>query len=171
MAEAPLVTPPAPATEPMPTDQPEPEWLDQAENIAGTVKWILAGIGGVLLLLLLIGAIRRGKSRSESKKAMDHLDGATYREYGTKPKRRRSEINNGGTEADKAAADANENSAHSSELMAETLKRLYDDKVTAEAAKGTAEAVTETAEQTTAEAAAETAEAVKEAAAEAEEEV
>ena len=177
--EAPLVTPPAPATEPMPTDQPEPEWLDQAENIAATAKWILAGIGGVLLLLLLIGAIRRGKSRSESKKAMDHLDGATYREYGTKPKRRRSEINNGGTEADKAAADANENSAHSSELMAETLKRLYDDKVTAEAAKGTAEAVTETAEKAeqtaaevaapAAEAAAETAEAVKEAAAEAEE--
>jgi uncharacterized repeat protein (TIGR01451 family) len=145
--EAPLVTPPAPATEPLPTDQPEPEWFKQAEDIAGTAKWILAGIGGVLLLLLLIGAIRRGKSRSESKKAMDHLDGATYREYGVKPKRRRSEINNGGTEADKAAADANENSAHSSELMAETLKRLYDDKAPEKAAKETAEAVTETAKE------------------------
>ena len=164
--EAPLVTPPAPAMEPLPTDQPEPEWLDQAEGIAGTAKWILAGIGGVLLLLLLIGAVRRGKSRSESKKAMDHLDGATYREYGVKPKRRRSEINNGGTEADKAAADANENSAHSSELMAETLKRLYDDKAPAEAAKETAEAVTETAkqaEQTAAEAAAPAAEAAAQA--------
>ena len=159
--EAPLVTPPAPATEPLPTDQPEPEWLDQAENIAGTAKWILAGIGGVLLLLLLIGAIRRGKSRSDSKKAMDHLDGATYREYGVKPKRRRSEINNGGTEADKAAAAENENSAHSSELMAETLKRLYEDKAPEQAAKGTAEVVTETAEQadqTAAEAIAPTAE-------------
>ena len=175
--EAPLVTPPAPATEPMPTDQPDPEWLDQAENIAGIAKWILAGIGGVLLLLLLIGAIRRGKSRSDSKKAMDHLDGATYREYAMKPKRRRSEIDNGGTEADKAAADANENSAHSSELMAETLKRLYEDKAPGEAAKVTAEAVTETAEKAeqtateaaapAAEAAAETAEAAKEAVAEA----
>ena len=163
--EAPLVTPPAPATEPMPTDQPEPEWLDQAESIAEIAKWILAGIGGVLLLLLLIGAIRRGKSRSDSKKAMDHLDGATYRDYGTKPKRRRSEINNGGTEADKAAADANENSAHSSELMAETLKRLYEDKAPEQAAKETAEVVTETAkkaEQTVAEAAAPAAETAAE---------
>ena len=163
--EAPLVTPPAPATEPMPTDQPEPEWLDQAESIAEIAKWILAGIGGVLLLLLLIGAIRRGKSRSDSKKAMDHLDGATYRDYGTKPKRRRSEINNGGTEADKADADANENSAHSSELMAETLKRLYEDKAPEQAAKETAEVVTETAkkaEQTVAEAAAPAAETAAE---------
>ena len=87
--EAPLVTPPAPAMEPMPTDQPEPEWLEQAGSIADIAKWILAGIGGLLLLLLLIGAVRRGKSRSESKKAMDHLQGATYREYGVQPKRRR----------------------------------------------------------------------------------
>ena len=145
--EAPLVTPPAPATEPMPTDQPEPEWLDQAESIAGIAKWILAGVGGLLLLLLLIGAVRRGKSRSDSKKAMDHLEGATYRDYGTKPKRRRSEINNGGTEADKAAAEANENSAHSSELMAETLKRLYDEKAPEQTAKEAEEAAAEAASE------------------------
>jgi len=106
--------------------------------------------------------VRRGKSRSESKKAMDHLEGATYRDYGTKPKRRRSEINNGGTEADHAAAAENENSAHSSELMAETLKRLYDEKKPEQAAKDTAGAaagaVTE-AGQAAAEAAAPVAEA------------
>ena len=164
--EAPLVTPPAPATEPMPTDQPEPEWLDQAESIAGIAKWILAGVGGLLLLLLLIGAVRRGKSRSESKKAMDHLEGATYRDYGAKPKRRRSEINNGGTEADKAAAAENENSAHSSELMAETLKRLYDEKAPEQAEKetaDTAEKVMNEVKQTAAEAAEPAKEAVEEA--------
>ena len=163
--EAPLVTPPAPATEPMPTDQPEPDWLDQAESIAGIAKWILAGVGGLLLLLLLIGAVRRGRSRSESKKAMDHLEGATYRDYGAKPRRRRSEINNGGTEADKAAAAENENSAHSSELMAETLKRLYDDKSPEQAAGDVAETETKAAdagEQTAAEAAVSAAEAVEE---------
>ena len=175
--EAPLVTPPAPATEPLPTDQPEPEWLDQAEGVAGIAKWILAGVGGLLLLLLLIGAVRRGKSRSDSKKAMDHLEGATYRDYGTKPKHRRSEINNGGTEADHAAAAENENSAHISELMAETVKRLYDEKAPEQTVKEAAEVVTEVADKAAEEAAApavetaekaaevspETAEAVKEA--------
>jgi hypothetical protein len=156
--EAPLVTPPAPATEPLPTDQPEPEWLDQAESIAGIAKWILAGIGGLLLLLLLIGAVRRGKSRSDSKKAMDHLEGATYRDYGTKPKRRRSEIDNGGTEADKAAAADNENSAHSSALMAETLKRLYDEKTPEQAAQEAGETAND-ADQAAAETAAPAAEA------------
>lgn len=141
--EAPLVTPPAPATEPMPTDQPEPAWLDQAESIAGIAKWVLAGVGGLLFLLLLIGAIRRGRSRSESKKAMDHLEGATYRDYGTKPKRRRSEINNGGNEAGKAAGK--ENSVQNSELMAETLKRLYDEKAPEQEAQGGAEAAPEAA--------------------------
>ena len=162
--EAPLVTPPAPATEPLPTDQPEPEWLDQAEGVAGIAKWILAGVGGLLLLLLLIGAVRRGKSRSDSKKAMDHLEGATYRDYGTKPKHRRSEINNGGTEADHAAAAENENSAHSSELMAETLKRLYDEKAPEQTVKEAAEVVTEVADKAAEEAAAPAAETVEKAA-------
>lgn len=162
--EAPLVTPPAPATEPLPTDQPEPEWLDQAEGVAGIAKWILAGVGGLLLLLLLIGAVRRGKSRSDSKKAMDHLEGATYRDYGTKPRRRRSEINNGGTEADHAAAAENENSAHSSELMAETLKRLYDEKAPEQTVKEAAEVVTEVADKAAEEAAAPAAETAEKAA-------
>ena len=162
--EAPLVTPPAPATEPLPTDQPEPEWLDQAEGVAGIAKWILAGVGGLLLLLLLIGAVRRGKSRSDSKKAMDHLEGATYRDYGTKPKHRRSEINNGGTEADHAAAAENENSAHSSELMAETLKRLYDEKAPEQTVKEAAEVVTEVADKAAEEAAAPAAETAEKAA-------
>ena len=159
--EAPLVTPPAPATEPVPTDQPEPAWLDQAESAAGIAKWVFAGIGGLLLALLLIGAVRRGKSRSESKKAMDHLEGATYRDYSAKPKRRRSEINNGGTEEDRKADAENENSAQNSELMAETLKRLYTDKTpeqpaeetgaAAETTEAAAQAAAETAEQAAAE--------------------
>ena len=144
--EAPLVTPPAPATEPLPTDQPEPEWLDQAEGIADIAKWILAAVGGLLLLLLLIGAVRRGKRRSESKKAMDHLEGSSYRDYGTAPKRRkRSEISNGNAEQVTGGAPEGENTAQNSELMAETLKKLYSDKVPEEAA-AQPEVVAETAE-------------------------
>ena len=167
--EAPLVTPPAPQAEPLPTDQPEPEWLGQAESIADIAKWVLAGIAGVLLLLLLIGAVRRGKSRSESRKAMDHLEGATYRDYSTEPKRRRrSEISNGGTGEEAAEAGSAEekpeaNTAQSSELMAETLRRLYSEKPD----ETVPEAVTETAK----EAAEETAEAAEAAAEEATEAV
>ena len=165
--EAPLVTPPAPAMEPIPTDQPEPEWLDQVESIADGAKWILAGIAGVLLVLLLIGAVRRGKSRSESKKAMDHLEGANYRDYSAVPKRRRrNEVSNGGTEQEKEAEPeaAAENTVQSSELMAETLRKLYTDKAgdAADAAAETAETVAETAEE-----AAETAETAETAAEEA----
>ncbi len=167
--EAPLVTPPAPAMEPMPTDQPEPEWLDQASSIADTAKWILAGVGGLLLLLLLIGAVRRGKSRSESKKAMDHLQGATYRDYSTQPKRRhRSEIDNGGAgENAKTAPEKAEETVQDSELMAETLKRLYSDQPAETAAQAVEAAVEEaagtSAADAPAEAAAQAAEAVEEA--------
>lgn len=138
--EAPLVTPPAPAMEEMPTDQPEPEWLEQAGSIADIAKWVFAGLGGLLLLLLLIGAVRRGKSRSESKKAMDHLEGATYRDYGAQVKpRRRSEINNGGTaEAGNAAPDKTDEPEQNSELMAETLRRLYSEDTAAGRAESAA---------------------------------
>ena len=168
--EAPLVTPPAPQAEPLPTDQPEPEWLGQAESIADIAKWVLAGIAGVLLLLLLIGAVRRGKSRSESKKAMDHLEGAVYRDYSAEPKRRhRSEISNGGTveEAVAEAGGAEEkpeaNTAQSSDLMAETLRRLYSEKPEETVTETVAETLTEAVEEAK-EAAGEAAEAAENAA-------
>ena len=146
--EAPLVTPEAPPAEPLPTDQPEPEWLGQVEGIADTAKYILTAIAGVLLILLLIGAVRRGKSRSESRKAMDHLEGANYRDYSAEPKRRhRSEISNGGTVAETAVEEKpeSENTAQNSELMAETLRRLYSEKPEEKAPEAVTEAAAETA--------------------------
>ena len=165
--EAPVVTPPAPATEPIPTDMPEPEWLEQAETVAEGAKWIFAAIAGILLILLLIGAVRRGKSRSESKKAMDHLEGGTYRDYSAVPKRRhRSEISNGGTVEEapgKEEKPETENTVQNSELMAETLRKLYSEKPEDKAPAEAAEAVGEAAEAVE-EKAAEAAEAVTEAA-------
>jgi hypothetical protein len=91
--EAPLVTPPAPMTYTPVPETAAPQWIKQAESAADTAKWIFAGIAGVLAVLLLIGAVRRGHSKSQSNKAMDHLEGATYRDYSVAPKgRRRSEI-------------------------------------------------------------------------------
>ena len=137
--EAPIVTPPAPqyqevpeSYEDLPSSRKLPDWTEQIESIADLVKWIAGGITAALLLLLLIGFIRRGILKSHSNKAMDHLDGANYRDYGSQPKRnRRSEINSGsdqqdGNKKEEKAPEA-EDTAHDSELMAETLKRLYQE--------------------------------------------
>lgn len=156
--EAPLVTPPAPVTYTPVPETAAPQWIKQAESAADTAKWVFAGIAGVLTVLLLIGAVRRGHRKSQSNKAMDHLEGATYRDYSVAPKgRKRSEIVSGEEERGaKAAGTPNAGElpqapatqdAGSDELMAETLKRLYDEP--AEGAKAaaaeTAAAVEETA--------------------------
>ena len=144
--EAPLVTPPAPQTKAMPEMTAAPQWIGQSEQIANTAKWILAGIAGVLGVLLLIGAVRRGHSRSQSKKAMDHLEGANYRDYSVAPKRRkRNEVVSGEeerAEEEPAEPAEPEKSEESNELMAETLRRLYN-----ESAKDAEETAAETAEK------------------------
>ena len=117
--------------EELPASRKLPEWTDQVDSIADLAKWILGGITAVLFLLLVIGFIRRGIKKGHSNKAMDHLDGANYRDYGTQPKRRhRSEVQSGSDSAPRAEAKKPteaESTAQDSELMAETLKRLYHD--------------------------------------------
>ena len=140
--EAPIVTPPAPryedrpeTYEDLPDSQKLPAWTDQVESVAGTAKWILAGIAGLGLLLLIIGGVRRGLNKRHSNQAMDHLDGANYRDYSTQPRRnRRSEVVSGSDSASPVSASQAsgaeesqpENTAQDSDLMAETLRRLYN---------------------------------------------
>ena len=158
--EAPLVTPPAPATEPMPEATAAPTWIRETETLAENAKWILAGVAGVLCVLLLIGAVRRGRSKAQSNKAMDHLEGATYRDYSAAPRgRRRSEITSGAEEPrdEKTAAAPgakDENTVQNSELMAETLRRLYNDPDQGESAEEKSDATGETVTPETAEEAA-----------------
>ena len=104
--------------------------LEQIEEIAGTAKWILAGIAAVLLLLLLIGAARRIKRRSESGKAIDHLESSVYRDYSVAPRgKRRNEVTSGDDEKAGAGGSQDaEGAGQGSELMAETLQRLYTKK-------------------------------------------
>ncbi len=155
--EAPIVTPPAPRYQDMPESYDEldesqklPAWTDQVESVAGTAKWVFAGLAGLGLLLLIIGGIRRGVLKSRSNKAMDHLEGANYREYGTQPKRnRRSEVVSGSDSAkpadgktEKKESEA-EDTAQDGDLMAETLRKLYS-KENEAAPAGEAEAKAET---------------------------
>ena len=77
---------------------------------------------------------------------MDHLEGANYRDYSVAPKRRkRNEVVSGEEERaeEKTAEPAEpEKSEESNELMAETLRRLYN-----ESAKDAEETAAETAEK------------------------
>ena len=138
--EAPLVTPPAPATVALPQETASPAWIPQTERIADVAKWVFTGIAGVLCILLLIGAVRRGHSKSQSNKAMDHLEGANYRDYSIAPKHgKRNEVISGEEERIPQAEPAQEpaeapqatavKEEQSDGLMAETLKRLYDEPV------------------------------------------
>ena len=151
--EAPLVTPPAPETVAMPVETEAPGWINQTEQIADTAKWILAGIAGVLAALLLVGFIRRGRSKSQSNKAMDHLEGANYRDYSAAPKgRKRNEIVSGEEERTEAPDDESGTPGKAEEgsgLMTETLQRLYNESGNdaKEAAEEAAEAVEDAAEQ------------------------
>lgn len=134
--EAPIVTPPAPQYQDVPQSYDEldaskklPEWTDQVEGFADTAKWIFGGLAVLLLILLCIGFIRRGISKSHSNKAMDHLDGSYYRDYSTEPKKgKRSEISNG---SEGKIEDPDENEAPrvsaESKVSSETLQRLYQD--------------------------------------------
>ena len=170
--EAPLVTPPAPATVAIPQETPAPDWIAKTESTADTAKWVFTGIAAVLGTLLLIGAIRRGRSKAQSNKAMDHLEGANYRDYSVAPKRRRrNEVISGEeeqkeeavaeTEAEELPQEAAETNEQGSDLMAETLKRLYDEPTgAAEAASNAAEGVAAGVEKA-AEAAKDAAETVK----------
>ncbi|MBQ9211611.1 MAG: hypothetical protein IJ153_07930 [Clostridia bacterium] len=135
--EAPIVTPPAPqyqsvpeSYEELPASRKLPEWTDQVETIADQAKYILGGITALLFLLLLIGFIRRGIKKSQSNKAMDHLEGANYRDYGTQPKRNRRSVIQSGSDGKEPAVpeqELEENTSQDGELMAETLKRLYNE--------------------------------------------
>jgi cytoskeletal protein RodZ len=124
-------------------------------------------VAGVLAVLLLIGAVRRAISKSQSNKAMDHLDGGLYRDYSATPKRgKRNEIRSGMDEEKpqeepettpeeaEAPAAAEPDIPDETAPMAETLRRLYSEK------KEDAEQAAETVK----EAAADVAEAVEEAA-------
>ena len=134
--EAPIVTPPRPvmATPPVPQSDP---MMDQIQGIAQKIRLPLAGVSGALILLLLIGLIRRIARKVHSNKAQDHMERSTScRSYTNKVDRKyRSVILD--AEDEPEAEDSNEDdrdemitredNVQDSDLMQETLRRLYAD--------------------------------------------
>ena len=127
--EAPIPTPP-----PRPTpvsmeylqsgNEEEEARLNQYLEITELAKWIAGGIAAFLFLLLLIGAIRRIAAKSRSAKAVDRMERGNYRDYSITPKGKRNEIRDNYPE-EPAETAATEDTVQDSELMAETLERLY----------------------------------------------
>jgi len=138
--EAPIVTPPAPvyATDPV----EDGLGLDQLEQLANDAKWILAGVSAFLVLILTIGIVRRLIAKGKSAAAMDHMERGGYRDYSQAPRGKRNEVQGiSGMDDLPEAIPETEGTVQDSELMAETLKKLYSkDKTetTAEAANAMA---------------------------------
>jgi len=57
--EAPIVTPPMPVYERIPTDDGLPEYLDTVQSTLSTVYLVALILGGISLLLLAVGVVRR----------------------------------------------------------------------------------------------------------------
>ena len=137
--DAPIVTPPMPTYEDIPTDDGLPEYVDTVQKALGIAYRVLLVLAGICLLLLLIGVVRRLQAIHESSKAQDHLERGSYRDY-TQPapkgreektaSRRDEPVSRpiGEDKEDPALPDAPEDAdktVEDGELMAETLAKLY----------------------------------------------
>lgn len=118
--EAPIVTPPKPVYEEVPTSDGLPEYVATVQNALNTLYWVFLGLGSVCLVLLVVGVVRRIQANMQSAKAQDHLERGTYRDYTQPaPKSSKKAARKEEPEADAPAKD--------DELMAETLRKLYPD--------------------------------------------
>lgn len=79
--EAPIVTPPQPVHEDIPTDDGLPSYVSSVQSLL-RVLWIVCLILAIISgLLLAIGLVRRAQQKAQSDKAYDHLERGNYRDY------------------------------------------------------------------------------------------
>lgn len=131
----PIITPEPPRYEDIPTDDAEvlPGWMKTVQKIADSLKWVLLGLTVALVALLAVAVLKRILAKARSAAAMDHLEGSNHRNYSVAPKRgnrneiRDSEDENKAAENKEKEKENNEETAQDSDLVAETLRRLYTD--------------------------------------------
>lgn len=136
--DAPIVTPPKPVYEDMPTSDGLPGYVSTLQNTMNILYTVFMVLGAVCLTLLAIGAVRRVQSAAESAKAQDHLERGTYRDY-TQPAPKEKKQKHVATKddpvtrpigEDKETPDippvgATADEVADGDLMAETLRKLY----------------------------------------------
>ena len=136
--DAPIVTPPMPTYEDIPTDDGLPAYVDTVQKALSIAYRVLLVLAAICLLLLAIGVVRRMQAIHESNKAQDHLERGSYRDYTQPAPKGREEKKSsrkdepvsrpiGEDKEDPALPDADDASrtAEDGELMAETLAKLY----------------------------------------------
>ena len=136
--DAPIVTPPMPTYEDIPTDDGLPAYVDTVQKALSIAYRVLLVLAAICLLLLAIGVVRRMQAIHESNKAQDHLERGSYRDYTQPALKGREEKKSsrkdepvsrpiGEDKEDPALPDADDASrtAQDGELMAETLAKLY----------------------------------------------
>ncbi|MGN0779674.1 MAG: CARDB domain-containing protein [Aristaeellaceae bacterium] len=79
--EAPIVTPPMPVYEDMPTTDGLPAYVGSVQQVLNVLYWVFMSLAGVSLLLLAVGVVRRIQSGVASSQAQDHLERGSYRDY------------------------------------------------------------------------------------------
>lgn len=140
--EAPIVTPPRPVYEKVPTSDGLPAYFNTVQNTLSIVYTVALVLGGICLLLLAVGVVRRVQAIQASSKAQDHLERGTYRDY-TQPsaklpkekkqkkgKKEEQQVTRpiGDDKAEPALPEVSQDDqqyAQDGELMAETLAKLY----------------------------------------------
>ena len=137
--EAPIVTPPEPVHEEIPTTDGLPSYVDGIQSALGAIKWICIVLAAAGAALIAVAFVRRTQLKRESDQAMDHLELGAYRDYSQPAEEKEAPVSKAddpvtrpiGEDAE-APADADEEDdgqdapvAEEGDIMAETLARLY----------------------------------------------
>ena len=79
--EAPIITPPVPVLENLPTEEDLPETLNLLEKVLHIAFFVLLGIFAILLVLVIIALSRRAAVRANAEKPIDSLERVGSRDY------------------------------------------------------------------------------------------
>ena len=135
--DAPIVTPPAPKYEELPTSDGLPAYVGTVERIISVLNHIALALAAVCAVLLAVGVVRRIQA---NRRAKDHLERSSARVYDQPaPKEKRARKDAEGEEQDVTRPIGEDNEpevpevepgddavARDGALMEETLKQLYE---------------------------------------------
>lgn len=135
--DAPIVTPPAPKYQDLPTSDGLPEYVGTVEKIISVLNHIALILAAICAVLLVVGVVRRIQA---NRRAQDHLERSSARVYdmpAPKEKRVRKETKDGEQDVTRPIGEDNEPEvpevkpgddaiARDGALMEETLRQLYE---------------------------------------------
>ena len=142
--KAPIVTPPAPVYEEMPTEDGLPAYVDTIQSVLGWIKWVFAVLAVICLVLVVLGLISRARAKAVSESLENgQLLRSSYRDYSQpadpesireseeamaeeEPVTRAIGEDRGAPDVDDAYMSTED--VASGDIMAETLAKLYPER-------------------------------------------